>query len=102
MGVSAGKALMQHRFFLIAPINYALVDLLVACTTRRFSPGGGETTWKLNISGAADRSSLRMNSFHCARSPFQMASFPAGLKFVKKTQQLESLATRFAAALCLG
>ena len=93
-GVRAGDAFMPFLAFLIAPMNCALVDLLVACTTRRFSPGGGATVTKLNISGAADPIVLRTYSVHKLRSPFQMGLFIAGLKLVKKIQQLESRATR--------
>ena len=70
------------------------MDLLVAYITRRFSPGGGATDTKLNISGVADPIVLRTYSFHKLRSPFQMGLFIAGLKLVKKIQQLESRATR--------
>ena len=73
---------MPFLAFLIAPMNYALVDLLVACTTRRCSPGGGATVTKLNISGAADPISLRTYSFQELRSPFQMGLFRAGLKLI--------------------
>ena len=86
--------MMPFLAFLIAPINCARVDLLVACTTNLFSPGGGATVTKLNISGAFEPIVLRTYSFHKLRSPFQMGLFIAGLKFVRKIQQLESRATR--------
>ncbi len=43
---------------------------------------------------------LRTDSAHCARSPFQIASCRAGLKLVRNTQQLESRASFFLGALC--
>ena len=94
-GVRAGVALMWLLASLIAVMNDALSPLLLAYSTKRFSFSGGETTLKPRVKSVLDAKNLRTVTAQLARSPFQMRGFPASLKFVRYTQQLESRSTVF-------